>query len=396
MSANQEVVIVAAKRTPIGSFMGALANFTAPQLGATAIQAAVQASTLKPQSVEQVIMGNVLTAGVGQAPARQALKGAGLPNSTAATTVNKVCGSGLMAVNLASQMIRLGEAQICVAGGMESMSNTPFLLPGARSGLKLGNATLVDAMVHDGLWDVYNNMHMGNCAELCAKERNISRQDQDAFTIDSYQRARKSIGEGLFRDEIIPFEVKSKKGPSTFVNDDEEPARFQPDKIPTLRPVFQADGGTVTAANASSINDGAAALVLTTAELAKKQGCEILATIKGFAGAAMAPEWFTVAPSLAIQNLLQKTNLKTSDIDLYEINEAFAVVTLAVARELNLDMQKVNVRGGAVAMGHPIGASGARILVTLIHSLKQMNRKRGIAAICLGGGEAIAMMVERA
>jgi acetyl-CoA C-acetyltransferase len=338
-------------------------------------------------------MGNVLTAGVGQAPARQASIGAGIPNTVGATTINKVCGSGLMAVHLASQSIRLGDAEICVAGGMESMSNAPYLVPGARSGLKYGNANLIDAMIHDGLWDVYNNMHMGSCAELCAKERKISREAQDKFTIESYQRALQSAAQKYFEAEIVPIEIKSKKG-STIIKDDEEPTRFQPEKIPTLKPAFQ-ENGTVTAANASSINDGAAALILTNETTAKKNGCEILGRIRGFSGAAMAPEWFTVAPSQAINNLLRKVDLKPSDIDLYEINEAFAVVSLAVATEVGIDLSKVNIRGGAVALGHPIGASGARILVTLLHALKQTGGKRGVAAICLGGGEAVAMLVER-
>lgn len=390
----KDVCIVAAARTPIGGYMGALAGFTAPKLGSMAIQAALGKSKLKPEAVGQVFMGNVLTAGVGQAPARQASIGAGIPVSVGATTINKVCGSGLMAVHLGSQAIRLGEATVVVAGGMESMSNVPFLLPGARAGLRLGNAQLIDGMVHDGLWDVYNNFHMGNAAELCARERSLSRADQDAFASESYVRARKAIADGAFRDEIAPVEVKSKKGPSTFVQDDEGPARFQPEKMPTLKPAFE-EGGSVTAANASSINDGAAAVVLCDPETATKAGCEVLAKIRGFAGAAMKPEWFTVAPSLAITNLLSKTGLKASDIDLFEINEAFAVVALAVSRELKLDAKKVNVNGGAIAIGHPIGASGARILVTLVHALKQRNLKRGIAAICLGGGEAIAMLVER-
>jgi acetyl-CoA C-acetyltransferase len=392
-SETNQAVIVAAKRTPIGGFMGGLAGFTAPELGSQAIQAALAASKLAAASINQVYMGNVLTAGVGQAPARQASIGAGIPNTVGATTINKVCGSGLMAVHLASQSIRLGDAEICVAGGMESMSNAPYLVPGARSGLKYGNANLIDAMIHDGLWDVYNNMHMGSCAELCAKERKISREAQDKFTIESYQRALQSAAQKYFEAEIVPIEIKSKKG-STIIKDDEEPTRFQPEKIPTLKPAFQ-ENGTVTAANASSINDGAAALILTNETTAKKNGCEILGRIRGFSGAAMAPEWFTVAPSQAINNLLRKVDLKPSDIDLYEINEAFAVVSLAVATEVGIDLSKVNIRGGAVALGHPIGASGARILVTLLHALKQTGGKRGVAAICLGGGEAVAMLVER-
>lgn len=393
-SDKKDAVIVAAARTPIGSFMGSLATLSAPQLGSQVIRAALERSKIPPAEVEQVFMGNVLSAGLGQAPARQAALGAGLSQAVGATTLNKVCGSGLMAVHLASQAIRLGDASVMIAGGMESMSNAPYLIPGARAGLKLGNQTLVDAMIHDGLWDVYNNFHMGNAAELCARERNISRADQDAFCMESYRRARLSTEKGFFRDEIIAVEIANKKGPATMIREDEEPNRFQPEKIPTLKPAF-IDNGTVTAANASSINDGAAAFVLTHRDKAERSNCEILGTIRGFANAALKPEWFTVAPVPAIQTLLQKTGLKVGDIDLFEINEAFSVVALAVMRELKLDPAKVNVRGGAVAMGHPIGASGARILSTLLYSLKQLGLKRGVAAICLGGGEAIAMLVER-
>ncbi len=389
----EAAVIVSAQRTPIGSFLGSLASLTAPQLGSVAIRAAIERSKFKPEQVDQVFMGHVLTAGVGQAPARQASLGAGLPVSVGATTVNKVCGSGLMAVHLASQAIRLGEMQVVVAGGMESMSHAPYLLQGARAGLKFGHGKLVDAMIHDGLWDVYNDFHMGCAAELCAREHKVSREDQDNFAKESYSRALHASKEGLFNDELVPVEVKSKKAVVTVV-EDEEPTRFKPEKVAALKPAFEKSG-TVTAANASSINDGAAAVVVTSEKAAAASGCEILGRIRGFANTPMEPEWFTIAPVEAIRKLLQQADLKTGDIDLFEINEAFAVVALAISRQLDLDATKVNVRGGAVALGHPIGASGTRILVTLLHAMKQMQSRFGVAAICLGGGEAVAMLVER-
>ncbi len=389
----QDAVIVSACRTPIGSFMGVLSSITAPRLGATVVQEAVRRAGIKNSDVNEVIMGNVLVAGEGQAPARQAALFAGLPEAVECMTINKVCGSGLKAVMLAAQAIQLGDASAVVAGGMESMSNVPYLLEKARTGYRLGNGELVDGMVKDGLWDVYNDFHMGNAAELCAKECAIPRDAQDAFAIASYQRAQEATRSGRFAEEIVPVVLKEKEGEKSIAQD-EEPFRANFEKIPKLRPAFQKDG-TVTAANASKINDGAAALVVMSAERAKALGLKPLAKIVAFASAAKKPEWFTTAPADVITKTLAKANLKQEEIDLFEINEAFSVVTLAVNQLLKLDPSIVNVNGGAVALGHPIGASGARILVTLLHALKQQNKKRGMAAICIGGGEASAMIVER-
>jgi len=389
----QDAVIVSACRTPIGSFMGALSSFPAPRLGAIVIQEALRRATLKGADVHEVIMGNVLSAGEGQAPARQAAIYSGLPESVECMTINKVCGSGLKAVMLGAQAIQLGDAEVVVAGGMESMSNVPYFLEKARTGYRMGNGELVDGMVKDGLWDVYNDFHMGNAAELCAKECAIPRDAQDAFAVMSYTRAQEASRSGRFAEEIVPVVLKEKDGEKK-IDQDEEPFRTNFEKIPKLRPAFQKDG-TVTAANASKINDGAAALVLMSAERAKALGLAPLAKIVSFASAAKKPEWFTTAPADVITKTLAKARMKQDDIDLFEINEAFAVVTLAVNKLLTLDPAKVNVNGGAVALGHPIGASGARILVTLLHALKQHNKKRGMAAICIGGGEASAVIVER-
>jgi acetyl-CoA C-acetyltransferase len=389
----QDAVIVSACRTPIGSFMGALSSFPAPRLGAIVIQEALRRATLKGADVHEVIMGNVLSAGEGQAPARQAAIYSGLPESVECMTINKVCGSGLKAVMLGAQAIQLGDAEVVVAGGMESMSNVPYFLEKARTGYRMGNGELVDGMVKDGLWDVYNDFHMGNAAELCAKECAIPRDAQDAFAVMSYTRAQEASRAGRFAEEIVPVVLKEKDGEKK-IDQDEEPFRTNFEKIPKLRPAFQKDG-TVTAANASKINDGAAALVLMSAERAKALGLAPLAKIVSFASAAKKPEWFTTAPADVITKTLAKARMKQDDIDLFEINEAFAVVTLAVNKLLTLDPAKVNVNGGAVALGHPIGASGARILVTLLHALKQHNKKRGMAAICIGGGEASAVIVER-
>jgi acetyl-CoA C-acetyltransferase len=389
----QDAVIVSACRTPIGSFMGALSSFPAPRLGAIVIQEALRRATLKGADVHEVIMGNVLSAGEGQAPARQAAIYSGLPESVECMTINKVCGSGLKAVMLGAQAIQLGDAEVVVAGGMESMSNVPYFLEKARTGYRMGNGELVDGMVKDGLWDVYNDFHMGNAAELCAKECAIPRDAQDAFAVMSYTRAQEASRAGRFAEEIVPVVLKEKDGEKK-IDQDEEPFRTNFEKIPKLRPAFQKDG-TVTAANASKINDGAAALVLMSAERAKALGLAPLAKIVSFASAAKKPEWFTTAPADVITKTLAKARMKQDDIDLFEINEAFAVVTLVVNKLLTLDPAKVNVNGGAVALGHPIGASGARILVTLLHALKQHNKKRGMAAICIGGGEASAVIVER-
>lgn len=388
----KEVYIVSAVRTPIGSFGGSLAAFSATQLGGFAIKAAVEKAGIQPQHVQEVFMGNVLSANLGQAPATQAAKFAGLPDIPN-TTINKVCASGMKAVMLAAQSIANGDQDIIVAGGMESMSNVPYYIDKARTGYKLGHGQLTDGLIKDGLWDVYNDYHMGSAAELCATDCHISREDQDAYAIHSYERAQKAIAEGKFKAEIIPLEVKDRKGNSTFVNDDEEPANVKFDKIPGLRPVFKKDG-TVTAANASTLNDGAAALVLMSKEKAEELGLKPLAKIVAYADAQQAPEWFTTAPSKAIPKALQKAGLAVDDIDLFEINEAFSVVAIANNQELKLNPDKVNVNGGAVSIGHPLGCSGARIIVTLIHALQQNQGKLGVAGICNGGGGASAIVLE--
>ncbi len=390
----RDVVIVGAARTPIGAFQGALSSMTAPQLGSVAIKAALERAGVKAEQVDQVIMGNVLQAGVGQAPARQALRGAGLPDTTTAVTVNKVCGSGLQAVVQAFQAIALGDAEVVVAGGMESMSNAPYLSNTLRGGARMGHVEFKDSMVSDGLTDAYDNVHMGLCAEQCADSMKISRAAQDEFATESTNRAIRSQKEGLFKNEIVAVSVPQKKGDPVVVSEDEGPKNAKPDKIPSLKPVFKKDG-TVTAANASSINDGAAALVLMSADRAKAEGRTVLAKIVGHAAAARKPVEFTIAPADAVSKLLTKTGKTAADVETWEINEAFAVVSLANNQLLKLDPAKVNVRGGAVALGHPIGASGARVLVTLLHTMKDHNLKRGVASLCIGGGEGIALMVER-
>ena len=388
-----EAVIVSACRTPIGSFQGSLSALPAPRLGAIVIKEAVRRAGLKPEDVQEVIMGNVLAAGEGQAPARQAALFAGLPESVECMTINKVCGSGLKAVMLAAQAIQLGHPTTVVAGGMESMSNVPYLLEKARTGYRMGHGQIVDAMVKDGLWDVYNDYHMGNAAELCARECHIPREAQDAFAVESYRRAQTAWKEGRFKDEVVPVTIEGKKGAET-VEQDEEPFKTNFDKIPTLKPAFLKDG-TVTAANASKINDGAAALTVMSKEEAQRRGLTPLARIVSYASFAKKPEWFTTAPADVIAKVLARASMTVQQIDLFEINEAFAVVTLAVNQAAKLDPATVNVNGGAVAMGHPIGASGARILVTLLSALRQRNARMGMAAICIGGGEASGMIVER-
>jgi acetyl-CoA C-acetyltransferase len=392
----RDVVIASGARTPIGSFQGALSSLTAPELGAIAIRAALERARLAPTDVDECYMGCVLTAGIGQAPARQAAKRAGLPDATACLTVGKVCGSGLEAVVLAAQAVRQGDAEVIVAGGMESMSNAPYLLPQARGGYRLGHGQLLDSMIKDGLWDVYNDFHMGDAAELCARELQITREQQDAFAVESYRRALAAQAEGRFKDEIAPVEIPAKKkgAPPSVVTDDEEPRRGDPAKLPTLKPAFQKDG-TITAANASKINDGAAALVVTTLERAKKLGLEPLARVVSHGHHAQAPEWFTTAPVYAIEKALGKAQLAVKDVDLFEVNEAFAVVSLACAQKGSLPAEKTNVNGGAVALGHPIGASGARILVTLLYAMRARAARRGLASLCIGGGEGIALVVER-
>lgn len=377
-------VIISACRTPIGSFLGALAGSKATELGAIALREALCRAGLKSDQIEEVIMGCVLAAGLGQSPARQAALGAGLSNKVGVLTVNKVCASGLKSVMLADEMIRAGDAQIVVAGGMESMSNAPYLLPRARQGLRMGNAELVDSMIFDGLWDIYNNIHMGNCAEMCARKYSFSRQEQDAYAVESYKRALSAIENKKFAPEIVAVGE---------VGQDEEPFRVKFEKIPQLKPAFEKEG-TVTVANASSVNDGAAACVVMSEEKALSLGLKPLARIIAHGGASKEPEWFTTAPVDAIRSVLDKAGWKTGDVDLWEINEAFAVVALAALKELKLDPKKVNVRGGAVALGHPIGASGARLLTTLLYSMKELKAKRGCVSLCNGGGEAVAMLVE--
>lgn len=388
-----EVFICSAVRTPIGSFQGALADVVAPRLGATVIKAALERAKVSPELVGEVYMGNVLSAGQGQAPARQAAIYAGLPVRVPCTTVAKVCGSGMMSVILGVKAIQLGDAEIVVAGGMESMSNVPYYLPTARKGMRMGNSTVVDGMVHDGLWDPYKNFHMGNAGELCAREMNFTREAQDQFSKESYRRALSAQAEGRFGDEIVAVEVAGRKG-TVSVTEDEEPKKGDPEKMSTLKPAFDK-AGTITAANASKINDGASALVLASEAAVKTHGLTPLARISAYGGAAQEPEWFTTAPSAAIANALPRAGLSVSDIGLWEVNEAFAVVALAVAQKTGIDLAKLNVHGGAVALGHPIGSSGSRIVTTLVHAMAQRGEKRGCASICIGGGEGLALIVER-
>ena len=386
-------VILSAARTPVGSFGGALASVPAPELGSTAIKSALERASVQPDQVDEVLMGCVVTAGVGQAPARQASLGAGIPDSVPTMTVNKVCGSGMKTVLLADQAVRAGDARVVVAGGMENMSRAPFLLDKARYGYGYGNAELIDALFHDGLRDAYDGSAMGVAADLCAETCNVPRERQDEFSVLSYQRAQKSVEEGVFDAEVAPVTVKGRKG-DTVVEKDEEPFRTNFDKIPQLRAVFSKEG-TVTAANASTINDGAAALVVADETWASENGLTPMARIVATAQHAQKPVEFTTAPIGAINKVLDKAGLSLDDIDLFEINEAFAVVSLAAQDALGIPTEKLNVNGGSVAIGHPIGASGARILTTLLHAMEQRNAKRGLAAICIGGGEATAIIVER-
>ncbi len=386
-------VIVSAARTPVGSFLGTLSGVTAPRLGSIAIKEAVQRAGIDASKIDEVIMGNVLTGGEGQAPARQAMLYAGIPNYVGALTINKVCGSGIKSVMLADQIIRAEDAKIIIAGGMENMSSAPYFLEKARQGYRMGNGNIIDSMVWDGLWDPYNNFHMGNAAELCAKEYHYTREAQDAFAVESYKRSQNAISQGLFKREIVKVETQGKKG-AVIVEQDEEPARVDFVKIPSLKPAFIKDG-TVTAANASTINDGAGAVAVMDEDYAKELGIRPIARIVASAQAAKAPEWFTIAPVDAIKNVLKKAGMTKDNIDLYEINEAFAVVTMFAMDQLGVDHAKVNVRGGAVSIGHPIGASGTRLLVTLLHAMQDMNKSTGLVSLCIGGGEAVAMIVER-
>ena len=388
----KKVVITSAKRTAIGSFAGSLSSLSAAKLGSIAIKGVLDDSKISPELIDEVIMGNVLTGGQGQAPARQAALFAGLPDKTECMTINKMCGSGLKAVMLATQAILVGDAEIIIAGGQESMTNAPYVLDKARSGYRLGNGEIIDSMVKDGLWDVYNDIHMGNCAEACARDFQFKREELDAFAINSYKKAIEAQKNNKFKDEILDVKVKMGRE-EVIVNIDEEPGKVRFEKIPTLKPVFDKNG-VVTAANASSINDGAAALLVMSEEKAKELNLKPLVEIVAQSSAAKAPIEFTTAPADSINKVLKKSNLKLSDIDLFEINEAFAVVSLANNKILGLNEDIVNVNGGAVALGHPIGASGARILVTLIHEMKKRNSKYGLASLCIGGGEASAVIVK--
>lgn len=389
-----EIIIGSAVRTPIGSFNGMLASVPAPRLGSLVIGEAIRRAGIEPSKVDEVYMGNVVGAGMGMAPARQAAIAAGLPNSVGATTINKVCGSGLKAVMLAAQAIRTGDAQIIVAGGMESMSQTPYLLDKARTGYRMGHGQLIDSMIHDGLWEVFNDFHVGVCGEICAERYRISRQEQDRYAIQSYTRALTAQRGGGFKTEIIPVKINEGKSETVVVEEDEEPNRLSLDRIPTLKPAFK-ERGTITAANAPSVNDGAAAVTVLSGRRAAQLGIQPLARIVGYAQAALAPEWFSIAPAEAIKNVLDETGLKLQDIDLFEINEAYAVVALVNMQILGLLEDQVNLKGGAVALGHPIGATGARILTTLLYLMHEREARRGLCALCLGGGEAIALIVER-
>lgn len=391
---NPNVVIIAAKRTPVGAFQGSLSSIPAPKLGAVAIKALLDETGLDVNHVNEVIMGNVLAAGLGQAPARQAALFAGLPNSVECLTINKMCGSGLKAVMLGAQAIQCGDSDIVIAGGMENMSAAPYLLPKGRTGQRLGHGSVEDSIIKDGLWDVYNDQHMGNCAELCAREKNYTRREQDEFAEQSYSRAINAQSEGLFIDEIIAVEVPQRKGGSIVVTEDEEPGKANFEKMKTLRPAFEKNG-TITAANASKINDGASAVLMMSSEKAEELGLKPIVKIIAQASAAHEPEWFTTAPSKAIKNVLEKAGINAESIDLWEINEAFAPVTMAAIDDFNLDVNKVNINGGAIALGHPIGASGARILTTLIHAMEKNNAKTGLATLCIGGGEASALFVKK-
>jgi acetyl-CoA C-acetyltransferase len=390
----KSVVIVGAARTAIGSFQGTLAGVSAVELGSLVIKEALARAKLDPDEVDQVIMGNVLSAGLGQAPARQATLGADLPNEVEAMTINKVCGSSLAAAMIGANAIRCDDADIVVAGGMESMSRTPYLLDRAREGYRMGHGRLIDSMIKDGLWDVYNDFHMGTAAELLSEKEDINRQAQDQYALASYQKALEAQKGGKFKAEIVPVTIIQKRGPELKVDEDEEPKRGKIEKIGALRPAFK-EKGCITAANASSINDGAAAVVLTSEERASGLPGKPLARLVAQAAAAVAPEWFTLAPVDAIKKVVARAKVKLADIDLFEINEAFSCVPLAAIRKLGIDPAKVNVHGGAVALGHPIGASGARVLTTLLYALAERKGKLGLASLCIGGGEAVAMIVER-
>jgi acetyl-CoA C-acetyltransferase len=388
------VYIVSAVRTPMGSFGGSLQSFSATQLGSIAIKGALERAGLSAEAVQEVYMGNVLSAGLGQAPARQAALGAGIPNTVPCTTVNKVCASGMKAIMLAAQSIKLGENDVVIAGGMESMSNVPYYLSGARFGQKLGHGEMTDGLIKDGLWDVYNNFHMGSAGELCARELNISREEQDSYAISSYERAAKAWKANKFSGEIVAVTIPQRKGDAVIFAEDEEYKSVSFDKIPTLRPVFDK-AGTITAANASTLNDGSSALLLASEEAVKRYDLKPIGKIVGYADAATSPEWFTIAPALAVPKAIERAGITAADVDLYELNEAFSVVALANNLKLGLNAEKVNIYGGGVSLGHPLGSSGSRITATLLHALHQEGGKYGVASLCNGGGGASAIVVEK-
>jgi acetyl-CoA C-acetyltransferase len=389
-----EILIISGARTPVGSFNGGLSPFTAPELGAISIKEAVKRAKVKPEDIDEVLMGNVLQGGLGQAPARQASIGAGIPNTVSATTVNKVCGSGLKSVMMGTQAIKAGDADVIVAGGMESMTNAPYILKKARAGYRMGNGEIFDLMIHDGLWDPYGNKHMGNLGEQCAREYKVTRQMQDEYAKSSYEKALEAIKNGYFKAAIVPVGIKDKKGNLTLFDTDEDPGKVNFEKAFSLKPVFEKDG-TITAFNASNINDGAGAVVIMSKQKANEVGVKPMARIIAQATHSHAPEWFTTAPGYVIDKVCKKAGLTKNDIDLFEINEAFAVVSCAVNQIAGLDTSKVNVTGGAVALGHPIGASGARLLITLMYNLHRLNKRYGLVTLCNGGGEATAMIIER-
>lgn len=390
---NNDVVILSGMRTPVGSFQGALSSFSGPQLGSFAIRAALSQAGVGAEVVDEVLMGCVLTGGLGQAPARQAALAAGIPNSVPCTTINKVCGSGMKAVMMAAQAIKSGDAHVVVAGGMESMSQAPYALPKARDGYRMGNGVLLDLMIHDGLWDPYKNVHMGSCGDQTSAECGFSREQLDEFAVESYRRALAAQADGKLNDEIVPVQVPQRKGDPITVSQDEEPGKGNPAKIPDLRPAFNKDGVT-TAGNASSINDGGAALVISSHEWASANGKRPLGRVVAYAQHAQEPEWFTTAPAFAISKLLEKQGLTVADVDLFEVNEAFSVVALVVAQKVGIPKEKLNVNGGAVAIGHPIGMTGARLILSSLHELRRRGGKYAICSPCIGGGEATAILIE--
>jgi acetyl-CoA C-acetyltransferase len=389
----EDVVILSGVRTPIGAFMGSLSALSAPQLGGVAIKEAVKRAGIDPAEIDEVMMGCVLQGGLGQAPARQASFAAGLPEGVPCTTINKVCGSGMKTVMLGAQAIKLGDAKLFVAGGMESMSNAPYLLDKARTGYRMGHGQIIDSMIHDGLWDPYNNVHMGNCGDCTAAEFEVSREKLDEFAAESYRRAAEAQKNGKFDDEIVPVEIPQRKGDPIVVNVDEEPAKGNPEKLASLRPAFGKEGVT-TAGNASSLDDGGAALVLASASEAEKRGLKPLARVVAYATHAQDPQWFTTAPAFAIEKLLQKAGLTAADIDVFEVNEAFSVVAMVVADKAGISRDKMNVNGGAVALGHPIGMSGSRLIMTAMYELRRRGGRYAVATPCIGGGEATAVLIE--